>query len=183
VKPLFCDGLTWFCVPLDYFLRGSEVVLVLSGIILVGMLVTWSVHALKRRLMPCLLLVAVSALVGCTHLPIPGPLYPLTVAAGGAVLLEDLFEDPACDAQETSVIERIADLLNAPMTVLWQLIAFEASVGWTVADAVAGNPLRPEVRFEQILAWLPVRSAGVPPSLTPRPVEPCPAQSRPSRPA
>ena len=97
--------------------------------------------------------------------PTPTPLMLAQVAASIAVAIEDHYEDPVCDAVETSAIEQVADLLNWPMTFLWQVIAFEGSVGWTVADALAGNPLRPEARFESILSWLPTRSAGVPPSL------------------
>ena len=97
--------------------------------------------------------------------PTPTPLMPAQVAAGGAVLLEDLLEDPVCDPVETSLIEQIADIVNAPMTLLWQLIAFEGSVGWTVGDALMGRPLQPQARFESILAWLPLRYAGVPPAL------------------
>lgn len=113
--------------------------------------------------MNILILLLFSSLTACSYLP--GPIAPMTAAAGGAVLLEDLLEDPACDAEQTSIIEAVADILNWPLTFLWQIIAFEGSVWWGVGSALTGQSPSFESKFNQIMDWLPIRYAGVPSSL------------------
>jgi hypothetical protein len=119
--------------------------------------------------MRLLILLLIGSLTACSHVPhiptMPTVALPVTAPVGAAVLIEDYFEDPACDAQETSVIEMISDVLSAPWNVLWQLVAFEGSVGWTILDSISGKPLNPESRYTDILAWTPARWSGVPPSL------------------
>lgn len=120
------------------------------------------------RLLSLWLLLTVS--VSCTFLPrdlnpIPSPLLPVQTAVALAVAIEDHVEDPACDAVETSFLEGLADLISAPINAFWQLVAFDASIVLTVGDSLAGNPLQPETRFKQVLAWTPARWSGVPPSL------------------
>jgi len=116
-----------------------------------------------------LALLVFGSLVACSPVPLPGPLTPLSAAAGAIVLLENFTEDPLCDVNETSLIEMVADLLVLPINVFWQVIAYEGSLIWSVIDVAAGHPLQPADRFAQLLAWLPLRYSGVPPPLPGQP--------------
>ena len=105
-------------------------------------------------------------LAGCSsvlHTVSPTPLLPYQVSVAGAVAIEDQFEDPLCDAQNTSPLEAISDVLAFPWTFLMTVVAFEGSLGWGLVDAVSDPTQRIDFahRFEQIRQWVPVYFSGV----------------------
>jgi len=106
-------------------------------------------------------------LVGCEsyHALVPSPVLPLQATVDAGVAIEDLSEDPACDAQTTTVLERVRDVLATPWWLTWTLVAYEGSVAWGLVDFVGEPTARVdfEGRFRQIIRWLPLRFAGVPP--------------------
>jgi hypothetical protein len=106
-------------------------------------LANWKWNAMRIPLVLPFMLIG--SLVACVRTP--GPLGPLSMVTGAAVVIEDFLEDPACDAVETSILEMVHDVLSAPWNGLWQLVAFEGSLWWGLGDAVAGNPPEFPVKF------------------------------------
>lgn len=105
-------------------------------------------------------------LAACKANPVaPTPLAHLQMAAEAAVALENTVEDPETDRHEASLIESIADMLNAPWMLLKSGLTVQVTVFWVLGDAIAGNIEGDgnghfNKRFEQVWAWIPGEMAS-----------------------
>lgn len=135
----------------------------------------WSVFSkpMEPIMRGTVLLLMASVCVACMTInPIaPGPLLPVQTAATVAVLIEDHLEDPEQDAKESSPIELLADMVNAPMHVLYSGLSVQVATLWGMGEWLLGLEPKPEDHFLQVSEWIGPRLASVPP---PEPSAPSP---------
>lgn len=102
---------------------------------------------------------------GCAFLQpaAPTPWLPAQVATQAAVAVEDLVEDQELDAIESSPLETLSDVVNAPANLFAAGLATNVTVWWSVWDWLVGIEPNPQERSTQVNEWLGPRMASAPP--------------------
>jgi hypothetical protein len=112
-----------------------------------------------RQCAPLIMVLALIALAGCTT-----PFPPIQAGTTAAVMVEDQFEDPEQDAQDTTFFEFLDDLFSAPMNMMKMGLTAQAAFFGSLGDMFVGNDVNFTKRVQTVGKYLPVTYSSPPPA-------------------